>query len=163
MGFAAYLAYCPLTEFGLDKVKTAARRQAWYAEDDDVLLNPFAKIRPRTKFEFDEEYGAVSHSQSESANFVPRSSYSRVQPIQRSWTDRQEGDLRISIPLETDKDRGTSSPGQIKNELSARLSVTELDPSPQAQEGAAHHLLRGKIIISDQTQLRITLPYGGQA
>lgn len=45
--FSAVLFKCADTEFGLDEVRTAARRQAWYSNEDDETpnYNPFQRIR----------------------------------------------------------------------------------------------------------------------
>lgn len=153
-----------LSFFFLDKYKSAARQSAWYNDDDDgINLNPFQKIRVRKRF--DEEYGGMVHAQSAPGHLLRRSSYSGIQPIQRTQTDRQKYDAVYSNHLAaiedpTNEEGVKSLPGQIENELSARLSVTELDPSPQAQKGAAHHPPRVKVIISGQAQLRIIIPYG---
>ena len=91
----------------LDKYRAAAKRQAWYNDDEDPTpnYNPFQKIRSRTKRPSDEESPALRIPTNQSENFITH----------EIDTQRRSRDMQgIDIPKHADTMPSSSRPLSAK-------------------------------------------------
>ena len=135
-----------------DKYRTVARQQAWYTDENDesTNYNPFQKRRPR-RWPDEESNVHLAHPQSESAAIIQRYSHEE-HGLPRSNTDPQKATIENEIHLETIIEKQDTSQGPIDHELSAKLSITELNPSLEPAKGKVYCLLHTNDSTFDQNQ-----------